>query len=122
MTAEAIVSMVFMVLCTFGCGVLFLYIGIRAKRSAIPANFWAHGPSLKAEDCRDVTAYNHAFCKMWVKYSIWYFAAGAFAALEYWLPWAIWVSISLLFLSVLPGLVLLILEYKRTEKMYLLRA
>ena len=121
MNGENTASMILMLLCMLGCAALFLWIGLRAKGSAVPANFWAHGPALKAEDCRDVAAYNAAYCKMWVKYSLWYFAAGAFAILGIWFLWAVWFALILCCGSLIPGFYMLFREYNGIAQQYLTR-
>lgn len=107
-----------MFLILFACGCLFLFLGIGFKRSTAPTNFWANGKRLTQENVEDVAAYNAAHGTLWMKYSLWYFAAGVLALLGFWQKWAEYAALALLFLSVLPGMILLIRNYKRIEIEY----
>ena len=59
----------------FGCAVLFLSIGMYAKKLKKPMHFWS-GVEVDASKISDIVQYNRENAAMWQLYSLWYFAAG----------------------------------------------
>ena len=62
-------------LVVFGCAILFLSIGIYANNREKPMWFWS-GTVVDASTISDVKAYNKENAKMWIFFSLWFFAAG----------------------------------------------
>ena len=96
---------------SFGCAILFYYIGVYAQKLEKPIWFWS-GTEVKPSQITDVKRYNKENALMWKVYSIWYFAAGASG---------IWSAIALfilLLMSCSVGLVILVLWYQHIFKKY----
>ena len=116
-----LVGTIIMAICCFGCGILFLCIGLHASKAEKPVNFWS-GVSVPAEKVSDVLSYNHACAIMWKVYAIPYFIAGVIGCLDFSGDMPIMISSILLFAAAcFPGLPLLIWQYRRIEKKYISR-
>ena len=95
----------------FGCAVLFAGIGVYAGKLKKPMWFWS-GSQVDPRTITDVKAYNGANARMWILYSLWYWASG--------LAW-IWskpLALVLLMLSCTVGVGILIATYHKIEKKY----
>ena len=95
----------------FGCALLFLGIGIYAKKIEKPMWFWT-GSEVDPDSITDVRRYNAENSRMWILYSLWYWAAG--------FAWIFSKVIALIALtaSCTVGIVLLVRTYLRIEKKY----
>ena len=93
------------------CAVLFLSIGIYSYKLKKPMWFWS-GSTVLPEEITDVKAYNEANGKMWITYSLWYFAS-AIAEI-----WSSGVALALLIASCTVGMVILVVTYDRIYKKY----
>lgn len=118
MSGEQIVGIVFFLLCTWGCGIVFFVIGLHADRSSKPVNFWA-GQELDPHRVTDIAAYNHENAVLWKRYSIPFWLSGAVFALEVVNDAFSIAGIIVLFSACFPGLLLLIRKYKQIEKRYI---
>lgn len=118
MSGEQMVGIVIFLLCTWGCGFVFLLIARHADRCSKPVNFWA-GQEVDPHRVSDIAAYNHENAVLWKGYSI-----------PFWLSGALFVfgvvnnafsiaGIIVLFSTCFPGLLLLIRKYKQIEKTYI---
>ena len=95
----------------FGCALLFLGIGIYAKKIEKPMWFWT-GSEVDPDSITDVRRYNEENSRMWILYSLWYWAAG--------FAWIFSKVIALIALvaSCTVGIVMLVRTYLRIEKKY----
>ncbi len=107
-------NIVFILIC-FLCATLFLLLGIYALKKKTPINFWS-GKTVRSEEVTNIIEYNKENSIMWIAYSAFYWAAGltGFFSRPY-------LDIVILLLSVFPGFLLLVLNYKRIEKKYLVK-
>ena len=94
-----------------GCAALFLGIGIYAYRLKTPMWFWS-GTAVKAEDITNVPAYNKANGRMWMLYSLWYWASGFVYAVS---PLA---AVVILMVGSTVGAIGLRFAYRHIEKKY----
>ena len=118
MDARTVFGMIVMGICCFGCGALFLGLGIHMQRSEKAAGFWA-GKEVKAEWIRDLYAYNQENGRMWKLYSIPYFLSGVLGCL-YWLHEGFMIgAVIILVLAAFPGIWLMIRQYRKIEKKYM---
>lgn len=95
----------------FGCAVLFVGIGVYARRIAKPMWFWA-GSTVDPSTIADVKAYNRENAKMWFIYSLWYWVAGIA-----WI-WSFAAAMIALVLGCSVGIVNLVRTYQKIEKKY----
>jgi len=117
MNREQVFGVIIMFLCCFGCGFLFLMIGLRADKSDNPVNFWA-GKPVRSEWIKDITGYNKANARMWKVYSIPYFLSAVLSLLNSTYENMMIVSLVVLILAALPGIPILIRHYQKIEKKY----
>lgn len=96
---------------TFGCGLLFFFIGVYAGRREQPMWFWA-GTEVDGSKLTDVKAYNRENARMWMLYSLWYWIAGIA-----WL-WSSAVALIALILGCTLGIAVLVGTFLRIEKKY----
>ena len=97
----------------FSCAVLFLGLGIWSSRQRKPVSFYA-GIAVKPESIRDVRRYNRACGRMWLLYSVPWFAAGIGAL---WLG-ASMVVFALILLAAVPGSIWLLVRFNRIQREY----
>ena len=90
----------------FGCGILFVAIGVYARKLKKPMWFWA-GSEVDASLITDVQQYNKENGIMWQLYSLWYFAAGLAEI------WNTLIAAGILVLGGTVGIALLIARYNR---------
>ena len=95
----------------FGCALLFLGIGIYAKKIEKPMWFWT-GAKVDPATITDVKQYNAENARMWILYSLWYWAAG--------LAWIFSKATALIVLvaGCSVGIVILVRTYLKIEKKY----
>ncbi|MBR4290386.1 MAG: hypothetical protein IKT52_07080 [Oscillospiraceae bacterium] len=117
MNGEQTVGTIIMLLCSWGCAVLFYLIGRFADRSRKPVHFWA-GTKIDPRRISDVEAYNHANAAMWKLYSVPYWLAGVLSCFGLLSEVFIIAGMVMLFLACVPGIPLLIREYKQIERIY----
>ena len=96
---------------TFGCGLLFYFIGVFACRKDKPMWFYA-GSEVDSSQITNVKKYNKANGLMWKLYSLWYFASG-FAHI-----WNAMLAIIILVLSCTIGIVILVKTYNKIYNKY----
>lgn len=106
-----------LLVCCWGSALLFDGIGLWAFRSKAPMNFWA-GTRMDPTALTDVHAYNQAYGRLWLGYSLWLWAAGLAGLLGRWWHAAATICVVLIVLACLPGLPLLIVRYRKIEKRY----
>ena len=94
-----------------GCAALFVGIGIYAYRLKTPMWFWT-GVAVNAEDITDIPAYNKANGRMWMLYSLWYWASGFLYAVS------ALAAVVILMAGGTVGTILLMFAYRRIESKY----
>ena len=95
----------------FGCAALFTGIGMYAKRLEKPMWFWS-GTEVDPGSITDVKSYNAENARMWLAYSLWYWASGAARI------WSRTVALILLILSCTVGIACLVGKFHKIEKKY----
>ena len=95
----------------FGCAALFVGIGIYAKNLQKPMWFWS-GSEVDPASLSDVRGYNAENARMWIGYSLWYWASGAA-----WI-WSKAAALILLILSCTVGIAFLVGRFHKIEKKY----
>ncbi len=95
----------------FGCALLFLSLGVYAKKREKPMHFWA-GTTVDESKITDVKAYNKENGRMWKIYSLWFWAAGVIYF------WNEWISVLLLVLGCTLGIGILVATFNKIEKKY----
>ncbi len=102
-------------LCCWGCGALFDIIAMFAAKKKTPIHFWS-GTKVEVKEVTNVTDYNKANAKMWLVYSLPYWAAGFLGLFH------VTAGGVLIGLACIPGLIFLILYYKqKIEKRYFVK-
>lgn len=118
MIAEQVFGMIIMCSCCFGCGFIFLFIGIHSDKSDKPVGFWS-GKEVKPAWVQDVSGYNKENARMWKFYCIPYFLSGAVELLSCIHEGFMIASLVMLLLAAIPGLLILIRHYRKIEKKYI---
>ena len=95
------------------CGVLFLGLGIWSSKQRKPVSFYA-GMTVKPESIRDVQGYNRACGRMWIWYSMPWFAAGV-AALQLGASMAVFC---LILIAAVPCSIWLLVRFNRVQREY----
>lgn len=95
----------------FGCAALFVGIGAYAWKLEKPMWFWS-GSVVDPDSITDVKSYNRENARMWILYSLWYWAAGIA-----WI-WSHGAALIALTLGCSLGIVILIATYLKIEKKY----
>ena len=98
-------------LTVFGCAVLFLGLGVYAKRLEKPMWFWS-GSKVDPDSITDVKAHNRENAIMWAVYSLWFWMSGIA-----WI-WSELIAIILLLLGSTLGIGILVATYLKIEKKY----
>ena len=118
MDDEAILGSIVLILCGFGCGALFSWMGSWAESRKDPMHFWT-GSIVDPKTITNIPAYNKANAWMWRQYATPYWMTGwcGFAGfLNFKL--AALVGCTLVGLASTIGIIWLIWAYKRIEKQY----
>ena len=95
----------------FGCALLFWLIGVYAAGLKKPMWFWS-GSSVDEASITDVKAYNEENARLWIGYSLWYWAAGVL-----WI-WNNGAGLAALIAGCSVGIAILIGTFQRIEKKY----
>ena len=98
-------------LTSFGCGFLFLSIGIYAQNLEKPMWFWS-GSEVRPSEITDVERYNKENATMWKRYSLWFFGAGASYV------WSEVAGLILMVASFVIGVPILAVSYQKIYKKY----
>lgn len=91
---------------------LFILIGIFSWRKETPMHFWS-GSTVTTEEISDVKAYNKANGLMWISYGSIFIIAGIIGLFKLYL-----FSIIILLTASLPGILILIIIYRRIYHKY----
>lgn len=120
MSGGQILGLVMTLLCSGGSGLLFLCIGLHAKRRNTPMHFWA-GEALDPGTVRDIPAYNAACGEMWTRFSLPFFGACGFGLLGTWnqWTWAYLAELGFLALACTYGLWRLVKTYRTIERKFI---
>ena len=111
MSGEEIFGLIVLLGCCVGCGAMFYGIGLWAERSKKPFGFWTF-KEVMPDSIFDVAAYNLENGRMWKRYSLLYFLAGAFGVIS------IWICAVILIVSCTAGFWWLIRGYRRIYRKY----
>lgn len=103
-------NVVWLITC-WGCAAVFLGIAIYASKKDKPMHFWS-GSTVDPETISDIPAYNKANARMWLLYSVPYWASG----LIYFFNQPI--AIAILVFDCTVGIAWLIWQYYRIKKRY----
>ena len=95
----------------FGCAALFTGIGVYAWKLEKPMWFWS-GTTVNPDTITDVKSYNRENARMWIVYSLWYWAGGIA-----WI-WSHTVALTALVLSCTLGMMILVGTFRKIEKKY----
>ena len=95
----------------FGCAALFAGIGVYTRKLEKPMWFWS-GSTVDPDSITDVKSYNRENARMWILYSLWYWAAGAA-----WI-WSHGAALIVLTLGCSLGIVILVATFLRIEKKF----
>ena len=117
MPGEALFGIIMMVLCGFGCGALFFWLGVWAAGRKDPMHFWS-GSVVAAEFISDVQAYNQANARMWKIYSVPYWATGIIGLFSIFDIRLSALSMIAIGLACTVGIWWLIHTYRKIEKQY----
>lgn len=98
-------------LCTWGCALLFIVIGLYARTRKDPMWFWS-GSTVSPYSIKDIHAYNQANCIMWCTYSVPYWISGLISL------WKLIIAVVLLLASCTIGIIILIRAYEKIEQKY----
>lgn len=118
MDAESILGSIVLILCGFGCGALFCWMGSWAENRKDPMHFWT-GSVVDPKTITDIPAYNKANARMWRRYAVPYWLTGwcgFFGFLNYRITAL--VGCLLVGIASTVGIIWLIWAYKRIEKQY----
>ena len=113
-----ILGLVIMIICCWGSAALFLGIGIHARKSTRPILFWA-GSVIDPQAVTDISAYNRETGGMWMFYSVPYWIAGAIDLFFQGSDQGTIFAAVVLLLACLPGIPLLIRQYRRIAEKYI---
>lgn len=102
---------IIMIVCSLGCALVFLLMGIHMGKMDTPANFWS-GTTVSAAAVSDIPAYNKAMKRMWCIYSIPFWLSGILYLIS---PG---ISVTILMLSSTVGIGWLLYEDHVIEKKY----
>ena len=94
--------------------------GIFAVRAEKPAHFWA-GTVIDTDRVSDLKGYNCACGIMWKIYAVPYFLAGILSCFGIMDDGYIIAAAIFLFLSFIPGVLILIRHYKKIEEVYIIK-
>ena len=118
MDKEAVAGAIIMVLCCFGCGMLFWSIGAWAEKSEKPMGFWS-GSKVDPEKVTDIPAYNHANAVMWKTYALSFWLSGVIGCLGFLGEAFTMAAAILMTLACFPGMFFLVFRYRKIEKQYI---
>ena len=120
MDAEAILGAIVLILCGFGCGSLFFWVGSWAQKRKDPMHFYS-GTTVDPKTISDVPAYNHDNARLWKQYSIpfWLCALCAFGSI--WVEVLMKISIALLVVGCTLGSGWLVWKYSKIHAAYKIR-
>lgn len=117
MEGEKIFGAIMMILCGFGCGALFSWLGSWAVNRKDPMNFWA-GTTVDPETISDVPAYNRANARMWKQYAGPFWLTGVCGILSFWDDRFSILAGGLIGIACTVGIWWLIHTYKKIKKQY----
>lgn len=117
MAGETVFGAIMMMLCGFGCGVLFFWIGVWASSRKDPMHFWS-GSTVDPKTISDIPAYNRANARMWKWYSIPFWLSGIMGVLTFFDSRFASLSMIPIGFACTIGIVLLIGIHRRIQKRY----
>lgn len=100
-----------MVVCSWICGAAFLGYALFARRTKKPVWFWS-GSTVDPAAIADIPAYNRANSRMWIAYSLPFWACGL---LSFWQTFAAGIILAV---ACTGGIPVLIIVYNKILKKY----
>ena len=114
MDGERILGIIVMVFCSLMCGGIFSGLAVWAKKSKKPVHFYS-GTTVDPKTVSDIPAYNLENSRMWMLYSVPFWACGIISF------FSTAVAAIIMTVASLPGGIWLIFRYKRISKKYIIR-
>ena len=104
-------GLLFVAIC-MACAVLFLIMGLLARKKPEPVQFWS-GWEVTEKNIRDIPAYNRAYGRIWIVYALAWFLAGL-------TPFITSAPISVILIGIVcfGGIPSIILTYRKIYKKY----
>jgi len=100
-----------MALCYWFCAAIFLGISLYAAKTKNPMHFWS-GSTVEKREIANISAYNRANALMWLIYGLLWLLGGMAAF------FSIVLSAVSMFMVAVPGIPVLIWNYKRIYNQY----
>lgn len=110
-STDGLEGLLFIAVCLL-CAILFLVIGLLARRKKYPAQFWS-GWKVNERNVKNVKAYNKAYSRMWLWYALAWFLAGCSPMLT-----SAPISLILICLVCFGGIGVILLVYKKIYNKY----
>lgn len=120
MDGEILRGLIIMLLCCWGCGLLFLGFGVSVYLSKKPVGF-LRGTKGKSGCLSDPVRYNRDVGRMWMLYSIPYWLAGLFGFFGLIRSWLVLISPALVLLACTVGVWWLVVSHRRIWNRYFIR-
>ena len=114
MDGEKIGGIVIMVFCCVLCGSIFSGMSVWAKKRKDPMHFYS-GTTVDPKTVSDIPAYNKENSKMWMIYSVPFWASGVVSFFH------MGAAAVIVTVACFPGFLWLIFRYKRICKKYIIR-
>ena len=108
---------IIMILCGFGCGALFHWLGSWAEKRKDPMPFWT-GSVVDPKTISDIPAYNRANARMWKQYAVPYWITGICGILSFLIVRFATLAGIVIGLACTAWILWLIYTYKHIEKEY----
>ena len=114
MNIDTIIGMIIITACSFLCAAIFYGIGIWASKREDPMHFYS-GTTVDPKTVSDIPAYNLENSKMWMIYSVPFWASGVVSFFH------MGAAAVIVTVACFPGFLWLIFRYKRICKKYIIR-
>ena len=114
MDGEKIGGIVIMVFCCVLCGSIFSGMSVWAKKRKDPMHFYS-GTTVDPKTVSDIPAYNLENSKMWMIYSVPFWASGVVSFFH------MGAAAVIVTVACFPGFLWLVFRYKRISQKYIIR-
>ena len=111
MNDTPLAACVIMLLCGFGCAMLFQGIALWAEQRKEPVHFYS-GTTVDPRTISDIPAYNRANARLWKLYAIPYWLSGLLSLLGIWVEYCLMAGVICLLIGGIPGSFWLIFRYE----------
>ena len=120
MDSEMLSGNVIMLFCNMICSIIFISISIWADIKKTPMHFYS-GTSIEPWMVSDVSAYNKANAKMWLKFSLPFILSFICNIVAFFVPLFLAVGAVLISLDCTVGIAWLMITYQKIEKKFIIR-